>query len=155
VIIPDINLLAYAYNTDAPDHEEAREWWSDCLSERQMVGIPWVVILGFVRIMTSRVVMTDPMIMTSRVVMTDPMDPLEALDRTRSWLYRPQAHLLVPGPRHLEILTEIMGAARASGRLTTDAHLAAMAIETQAELHSNDADFSRFPGLRWTNPLSG
>jgi len=143
VIIPDINLLAYAYNTDAPHHEEAREWWSDCLSEPQMVGIPWVVILGFVRIMTSRVVMTDP------------MDPLEALDRTRSWLYRPQAHLLVPGPRHLEILTEIMGAARASGRLTTDAHLAAMAIERQAELHSNDADFSRFPGLRWTNPLSG
>ena len=143
MIIPDINLLAYAYNTDAPHHEEAREWWSDCLSERQMVGIPWVVILGFVRILTSRVVMTDP------------MDPLEALDRTRSWLERPQAHLLVPGPRHLEILTEIMRAARASGRLTTDAHLAAMAIERQAELHSNDADFSRFPGLRWTNPLSG
>lgn len=143
MIIPDINLLAYAYNADAPHHEEAREWWSDCLSEPQVVGIPWVVILGFVRIMTSRVVMTDP------------MDPLEALDRTRSWLERPQAHLLVPGPRHLEILTEIMRAARASGRLTTDAHLAAMAIETQAELHSNDADFSRFPGLRWINPLGG
>ena len=106
-----------------------------------MVGIPWVVILGFVRIMTSRVVMTDP------------MDPVEALDHTRSWLERPQAHLLVPGPRHLEILTEIMRAARASGRLTTDAHLAAMAIEIQAELYSNDADFSRFPGLRWVNPL--
>jgi predicted nucleic acid-binding protein len=53
------------------------------------------------------------------------------------------------------ILAEIMHASRASGRLTTDAHLAAMAIENQAELHSNDADFSRFPGLRWINPLSG
>jgi predicted nucleic acid-binding protein len=51
------------------------------------------------------------------------------------------------------ILTEVMTTARASGRLTTDAHLAAMAIETQAELHSNDADLARFPGLRWVNPL--
>ncbi len=143
MIIPDINLLAYAYNTDGPHHDKAREWWECCLSERQTVGIPWVVALGFVRIMTSRVVLTDP------------MAPLEALDHVQSWLERPQAHLLVPGPRHLEILTEIIHAARASGRLTTDAHLAAMAIESQAELHSNDADFSRFPGLRWINPLSG
>jgi len=141
VIIPDINLLVYAYNTDAPDHEAAREWWESCLSERQSVGIPWVVALGFVRIMTSRVVLTDP------------MGPVDALAHVRSWLERPQAHVLVPGPRHLVILTEVMTSARASGRLTTDAHLAAMAIETQAELHSNDADFSRFPGLRWVNPL--
>jgi toxin-antitoxin system PIN domain toxin len=143
VIIPDINLLAYAYNSDAPHHEDAKEWWESCLSERQTVGITWVVILGFVRIMTSRVVLTDP------------MDPLVALGHVRSWLERPQAHLLVPGPRHLEIMTEVMRAARASGRLTTDVHLAAIAIESQAELHSNDADFSRFPGLRWVNPLEG
>lgn len=142
MIIPDINLLAYAYNTDAPHHEEAREWLESCLSERETVGIPWVVALGFIRIMTSRVVLTDP------------MNPLQALEHVRSWLERPQAHLVVPGPRHLEILTEIMRSARASGRLTTDAHLAAMAIELQAELHSNDADFSRFPGLRWVNPLT-
>ncbi len=140
-MIPDVNLLVYAYNADAPHHEEAREWWESCLSERQTVGIPWVVALGFARIMTSRVVLTDP------------MESIEALAHVRSWLVRPQAHVLVPGPRHLEILIEIVTSARASGRLTTDAHLAAMAIETQAELHSNDADFSRFPGLRWVNPL--
>ncbi|MBD3854890.1 MAG: PIN domain-containing protein, partial [Acidobacteria bacterium] len=79
----------------------------------------------------------------------------ETLAHVRSWFEQPQARVLVPGPRHLDILTEIMSAAGASGRLTTDAHLAAMAIENQAELYSNDADFSRFPGLRWINPLSG
>lgn len=105
------------------------------------MGIPWAVVLGFVRVMTSRAVLTDP------------MTPLEALDRARSWLERPQARVLVPGPRHFEILAEILEASQASGRLTTDAHLAALAIETQAELHSNDADFARFPGLRWKNPL--
>lgn len=141
MIVPDINLLVYAYNRDAPHHDEAREWWEDCLSSQQTVGMPWVVVLGFVRIMTSRVVLVDP------------MEPVEALGHVQSWLERPQAHTVVPGPRHLQIMSGIMRAARASGRLTTDAHLAAIAIENQAELHSNDADFSRFPGLRWVNPL--
>lgn len=85
------------------------------VSNPGVVGLPWAVILGFVRIMSSNIV--------------------------------------VPGPRHLEILADIMGSARASGRLTTDAHLAALAIETQSELHSNDVDFARFPGLRWRNPI--
>ena len=143
MIVPDINLLVYAYNSDAPHHEESRRWWESCLSESSNVGLPWVVVLGFVRIMTSRVVLTDP------------MEPLETLAHVHSWFERPQARVLVPGPRHLDILAEIMSAAGASGRLTTDAHLAAMAIENQAELYSNDADFSRFPGLRWINPLSG
>ncbi len=70
-----------------------------------------------------------------------------------SWLSCTQTQIVVPGPQHLAILAEIMDESRASGRLTTDAHLAAMAIETQSELHSNDLDFARFPGLRWRNPL--
>ena len=143
MIVPDINLLVFAYNTDAPHHEAARQWWEACLSEGGTIGIPWVVVLGWVRIMTSRVVLTDP------------IDPVEALEHARSWLQRPQSRSLVPGPRHLEILSEVMRVSEASGRLTTDAHLAALAIETQAELHSNDADCARCPGLRWTNPLSG
>jgi toxin-antitoxin system PIN domain toxin len=141
VIVPDINLLVFAYNSDAPHHEEARRWWETCLSKGGTVGLPWVVVLGFVRVMTSRVVLTDP------------MGPVEALEHVHSWIERPQIQVLVPGPRHLEILTEIMHISGASGRLTTDAHLAALAIETQSELHSNDADFSRFPGLRWKNPM--
>ena len=142
MIVPDINLLVFAYNTDAPHHEAARNWWESCLSGGQTVGIPWAVILGFTRIMSSRVVLTDP------------LTPLEALRHANTWLGRPQANVLVPGPRHLEILSEIMQAAEVSGRLTTDAHLAALAIETQAELYSNDTDFARFPGLRWRNPLA-
>ncbi len=141
MIIPDINLLVYAYNSDAPFHESSKEWFETCVSGRGQVGFPWVVMLGFVRIMSSNAVLTDP------------MEPVEAVSHVRSWLARPQTQIVVPGPRHLEILGEIMHSSRASGRLTTDAHLAALAIETQAELHSTDLDFARFPGLRWRNPL--
>jgi len=141
MIVPDINLLVFAYNSDAPHHDAARQWWESCLSAGQTVGMPWAVVLGFTRIMASRVVLTDP------------MTPVQALRHAGAWLERPQVQLLVPGPRHLEVLSAILTASEASGRLTTDAHLAALAIETQAELHSNDADFARFPGLRWRNPL--
>ena len=141
MILPDINLLVYAYNSSAPRHDRAREWWESCLSEPGEVGLPWIVILGYLRIMTSRNVLVDP------------LEPGTALRHARSWLARPQTRLLHPGGRHLDLLGELMKAGSAAGRLTTDAHLAALAIEHQAELHSNDADFSRFPGLRWRNPL--
>jgi hypothetical protein len=141
VIIPDINLLVYAYVSDAPHHEAAQKWWEGCLSGRGTVGLPWAVTLGFIRVMSSAAVFTNP------------MEALEAIGHVRSWLDRPQTQIVIPGPRHLDILADIMKASRAPSRLTTDAHLAAVAIETQSELHSNDVDFARFPGLRWRNPL--
>ena len=141
MIIPDINLLVYSYNSDGPFHEEARDWWENCLSNPRAVGLPWAVILGFIRIMSSNAVFREP------------METLDAISHVKSWLDCPQTQIMTPGPRHLEILADIMATARASGRLTTDAHLAALAIETQSELHSNDADFARFQGLRWRNPI--
>jgi toxin-antitoxin system PIN domain toxin len=141
MILPDLNLLVYAYNSDAPGHVRAKAWWETCLSENRPVALSWVVILGYLRLMTSRSVLTDP------------CSPQEAIGHIRSWLDRPQVQILQPGPRHLELLDSLLKAAQASGSLTTDAHLAALAIEHQAELHTNDGDFSRFPGLRWTNPL--
>ena len=141
MIIPDINLLVYSFNIDGPFHDEARDWWESFLSNPGAVGLPWAVTLGFVRIMSSNAVFSNP------------MEPLDAISHVQSWLDCSQTQIVTPGPRHLEILADIMGSARASGRLTTDAHLAALAIETQSELHSNDADFARFPGLRWRNPI--
>ena len=141
MILPDINLLVYAYNSDAPFHAPARSWWQACLNGRGTVGLPWIAMLGFIRLMSSPAVCTAP------------MAPAEAVGHAASWLERPQVQIVVPGPRHLAILADIMAGARVSSRLTTDAHLAALAIETQAELHSNDLDFARFPGLRWRNPL--
>ncbi|MSP60980.1 MAG: PIN domain-containing protein [Myxococcales bacterium] len=79
--------------------------------------------------------------------------PRAALSRVRTWKGRAHVRLVEPGPRHLDILDELFAATGVGGNLTTDTHLAALAIEYQAELHSNDADFSRFPGLHHRNPL--
>jgi len=142
MILPDLNLIVFAYNTVAPGHPKAKEWWESCLSETRPVALAWVVLLGFLRLMTSRSVLVQP------------LPPEKALGHIRSWLERPQTSILHPGARHLEILESLLLHAGTAGNLTTDAHLAALAIENGAELFSNDSDFSRFPGLRWTNPLA-
>lgn len=138
-----MNLLVYAYNLDAPLHLPAKRWWEGCVGGSQPVAIPWVVALGFLRVMTSRVALQQPMEMAV------------ALGHLRRWLECPTVLILQPGPRHLAILTSFAEAGILHGSLLTDAHIAALAIEQQAVVHSNDSDFSRFPGLRWSNPLLG
>lgn len=141
MIVPDINLLVYAHNAAAPLHQAARIWWEDLLAREQPVRVPWAVAVGFVRLVTHPAVLTAP------------LEPSAALDRVDAWFAQPSVEPLEPGPRHLTILRTLFAATRVGGRLTTDTHLAALAIEHQCELHSNDHDFGRFPGLRWHNPL--
>lgn len=141
MIVPDVNLLIYTYNSDATNHAAARRWWEALLSSEQSVAIPWAVICGFVRLMTHPSVLLVP------------LETPEAFRHVRAWLSRSNVQILDPGPRHLEILEQTLQHAGVAGNLVTDAHIAALALEYQAEVHSNDADFARFPGLRWHNPL--
>jgi toxin-antitoxin system PIN domain toxin len=141
VIIPDINLLLYAYNRGAPSHAASKLWWESALSGTENVGLPWVVSLGYVRLATSRRVLRDP------------WRPEEAVRHVGSWLQCQNVQVLQPGPRHVDILLAFAEAGVLSSDLVTDAHLAALAIEHQGVVYSNDADFARFPGLRHRNPL--
>ena len=141
MILPDINLLVYAYNEDAPLHAPAKMWWEACLSSVEPVGIAWLVLLGFVRLMSNRRVLLNP------------MAPNEALEHGRSWLAESNTLIVTPGPAHVDVLSNLLQGPTIGADLVTDAHLAALAIEHQAELHSNDSDFSRFSGLRWVNPV--
>jgi len=142
VIVPDVNLLIHAYNVESPVHDAARRWWEALLNGARPVGLAWVAVLGFLRISTHRQILTQPMSVAA------------ACDRARSWLARPYLSILHPGERHGEILFGLLDALGTAGNLTTDAHLAALSIEHQAELHTTDADFARFPGLRWQNPIA-
>ena len=141
MIVPDVNLLLYAYNDEADEHDSAVEWWEGLLNGSERVGIPWAVSIGFVRLMTDRRVVAPPM--------TTP----QAIAHVHEWFDNPHVVPINPGSQHLTNLDRLLEAVGVGGKLVPDAHLAAIAIEYQAELHSNDADFARFPGLRWRNPL--
>jgi uncharacterized protein len=142
VILPDVNLLLHAYNSQSPAHGAARAWWEELLNGTRPVGLAWAAILGFVRISTHRHVLDSPMSVKL------------ACETARTWLRQPYVSVLHPGERHAEIVFGLLEALGSAGNLTTDAHLAALAIEHQAELHSTDRDFGRFAGLRFTNPLA-
>jgi len=141
VILPDINLLLHAYNCDSPAHAAARVWWERALNSTRPVALAWATILGFIRTTTHRQVFSNPLPVAT------------ACAHARAWLGQPYVSIIDPGARHAEILFGLLESLGTAGNLTTDAHLAALAIEHQAELHSTDADFTRFPGLRWVNPL--
>ncbi len=142
MIVPDINLLVYAYNELAPFHSNAKKWWEDLLSKDTLVGIPWAVSLGFIRLMTHRQVLEEPLAVET------------CCDIVQEWYERPNVQPLEPGSRHLLIFRNFLLEIGVGGNLVTDAHVAALAVEHSCELHSNDSDFSRFPGLRWLNPLA-
>lgn len=142
MILPDLNLILHAHNRGAGLHLPARAWWETALSSQRPVGLCWAVMLGFIRLSTHRSVFKEPLPVAA------------ACSEVRAWLAQPQVMILEPGRRHASILFDLLESLGTAGNLTTDAHLAALAIEHQCELCSTDSDFGRFPGLRWTNPLN-
>lgn len=141
MIVPDVNLLLYATVTGFPQHERARAWLEDLLNAPDLVGLTAPAVFGYIRLATSARLLGSP------------MSIVEALEHVRLWLTQPNARFIVPGPRYLEIAFDLLASTGTAANLTTDIQLAAHALEQDAELHSNDADFGRFPGLRWVDPL--
>lgn len=142
MMLPDVNLLVYAVDATSPFHAPARRWWDGTLSSTFSVGLCWPSMLGFVRLTTSRRMFESPLGIG------------DALDRVQSWLEQPNVMLLAPTERHWPILSGLLRSSAAGSNLTTDAHIAAYAIEHAGTVYTNDRDFGRFEGLRWRNPLS-
>jgi len=142
VIVVAVNLLLYAVNRDVPQHAAAHEWWRTALEGDERVGLAWLVILGFVRIST------NPRIFPA------PLAAEEAIGVIDDWLRLPHVEPVEPTSRHWDVFEEIVAPLGSAGNLTSDAHLAALAIEHGATLCSADGDFARFAHLRWRNPLS-
>ncbi len=141
MIVPDLNLLLYAHDAGAEHHESAKRWWEDQVNGPISIGLPWVVTTGFMRLMTHARSLYRP------------VTPEQAIDYVLGWFEFPHVTPINPGPDHLTHVRRFLAATGVGGNLTTDAHIAALAMEYQAEVHSNDRDFGRFPGLRWRNPL--
>lgn len=139
--IVDANLLLYATDTRSPRHGVARSWLERQLSGDETMAFAWVVLLAFVRLST------NPRVF-ERALSAD-----RAFDVIGRWLDQPCAIIVHPGDRHRAILRQLLRPLGTAGNLVNDAHLAALAVEHGAELNSCDSDFSRFPGVRWINPL--
>jgi hypothetical protein len=138
----DLNVLLYAVNRDAPRHAAVRSWWQAALSDDEPIGLPWILLLGFLRLATHAQVFPRP------------LTPEQAIERVEAWVAHPKTRLLAETEAHWPILRELLEETGTAGNLTTDAHLAALAISCGATLVSCDADFGRFRRLRWENPVA-
>ena len=141
MIIPDANLLIYAHDALSPDHLRAREWWCATLSGSETVGLPWVVILAFTRIMTHPQISQNPLSTKQvRGIIDD-------------WVQAPCVGIIQVSNRAVPVFFDLMQDARMGGNLSTDALIAVHAREHSATIYSNDLDFDRFSGIKWVNPL--
>jgi uncharacterized protein len=142
VILVDANLLLYAANRAAPEHERARAWLDDRLNGTVPLGLPWPSLLAFVRLATNPLVVRHP------------VAAAHAWRQVDEWLECEPAWTPLPGDGHRRIIGGFLKAQWMTSRLVPDAHLAALAIEHGLTLHSTDGDFARFPALKWENPLA-
>lgn len=141
MILVDANLLLYAEDALHPENSRARAWWDDALSGTDPVCLCWTVLAAYVRIGTNRRVFDRPLSIT------------QAVNRVESWLSQPCTRVVRATERHWEVFRSLLVEGKATANLVTDAHLAALAMEHGCRVASTDADFSRFPGLKWYNPL--
>jgi toxin-antitoxin system PIN domain toxin len=142
MILLDANLLIYSVNRDAPHYSRAKQWVEATLSgQHGPVLLSWFTLMAFVRISTSAKALANPFSLD------------DSLRLIGEWMALPDVRVIGPGPGHAVIFESICRSINAIGNLITDAHLAALAIEHGCELASCDADFGKFPGLRWINPL--
>ncbi len=142
MILVDVNLLLYAVNKDLPGHNRVRMWLEQTLSGTERVGLPWVVLLAFLRITTNKRIFEKPLPIESAVAYID------------EWLQQPVVNIVGPGQGHWNVLRNLLFVHGTGGNLTTDVHIAALAIEYGARIYSADNDFKRFSGIRHVNPIA-
>ncbi len=143
MIIPDTNLLIYAYDSHSSHHAQAKDWWESVLSGKEPVGIPWIVVLAFTRLITHPKICSNPLSIQ------------QVHDITSVWLRCPHVRVLSTSATSLPLFFDLLLEAGTGGNLSTDAMIAMHAIEHSAVLYTHDRDFTQFSRVKWVNPLSG
>lgn len=143
MFVVDANVLVHAVNEAAPEHKTASSWLRAALEGAEAVGLPWTVVLAFLRLTTHPAVFPRP------------LTAIAATDAVERWLAAAPAIVVEPGRRHLSIVRGLLAHAGTAGNLVGDAHLAAVALEHGATVVSFDRDFGRFEGVRSLVPGQG
>lgn len=143
MIVPDVNLILYAYDANGPFHRESAEWWTRCLNGAETVGLAPVVIYAFIRLSTNPRIYAEPLSLQ------------ECAGTVRSWLEAPAVTLLEHDSGDIDVAFDLLESAGAGGNLTTDAQIGALALRYRATVHTADTDFVRLRDVPWRNPLTG
>ena len=141
MIVPDVNLLIYAYDELCPQHGDARSWWERTLCDLTPVGIPSIVLLAFVRLTTHPAVVQNPMTV------------VQAENIVSTWLAVDSVRILSPTVSTFALFFTLLKRVGTGGNLTTDAMIASLAAEYGGIVYSTDRDFDRFSDVAWRNPL--
>ena len=142
MFLPDVNVLIYAHRVEATEHQRYQDWLAALVSSHEPFALSDLVSVGFVRVVTNARIWTVP---------TPPELALEFIARLRG---RGNCRPVQPGPDGWKIFSDLVTHTKARGKLVTDAHHAAIAIEHGCELVTTDGDFARLPGLRFRHPLA-
>ena len=142
MILPDANTLLYAVNSSSNQHATALKALRQGFDNPRGVAFAWTVLLAFLRLSTRSGIFPRPLSVD------------DALRVIEHWLGHPQAQVAHPGERHTQILGRLLRSAGTAGNLTTDAHLAVLAIEHGATVLTFDRDFARFEGVQWQLPAA-
>jgi hypothetical protein len=142
MMLPDVNILVYAYREDAPDHKRFKDWLQELVNGDEAYGMSDLVCSGLLRIVTHPAVFSPPSPIT---------DALAFVEEVRS---QPNCVVIAPGVRHWQIFTSLCQSSAVRGNLVPDTYFAALAIESGSEWITMDGDYARFPGLRWRRPFA-
>ena len=140
MILPDVNVLVYAFRPDSEHHRACRVWLDEVVNGDEAYGVAPQVLSGFLRVVTNRRVFVRPSRLETALACCDTL------------LSQPHCQVIQPGTRHWAIFTDLCRRAHASGNLIADAWFAALAIESGCEWITTDRDYARFDGLRWRSP---
>lgn len=136
MILPDVNVLVYAFRTDLPEHRSHKAWLDDLTANEAPFGVADHVLSGVLRVLTHPRIFDEP---------DGVEDAIAFCEAVRG---RPNAVRVAAGARHWQIFTGLVNRVRARGNVIPDAYLAALAIESGCELATADRGFARFPGLK-------
>lgn len=142
MILPDANVLIYAFRKDVPHHAACRQWLVSVTDGDARFGLSPVVLSAVIRITTNLRIFKTPSTLE------------DAFGFCEDLLGQPHCQLVEPGDRHWSIFRRLCIETGTRGSRVTDAWLAALAIEWGCEWVTFDRDFARFPGLKWQTPVA-